>query len=166
MRYTISLNISCRNPQQLKEAATLSLWLLYCFNTMQCIRSRVWLNIFTKQSRLSSIKTWYQYKLTLVDLTRRPVLIEFNTGMTKPTMYHSLLSRMTDSTTCVGHIVNKDSHFFFYITDQHHSVHLIGSLSFFVDQSKVDVQAIGDRSYPWKRKRCLFYLFKQQSQTD
>ena len=45
-------------------------------------------------------------------------------------------------------VVHQNGHLVLHVTDQHHAIHLVGSLALLVDQSEVNVQAVSDRGHP------------------
>ena len=56
-----------------------------------------------------------------------------------------LLSGQTESTASVGHIVNKDGNTIGNVADQYHGLYFVGTYSFLVNQSKVNVESVGNR---------------------
>lgn len=65
---------------------------------------------------------------------------------------NELVGRVTDGAAGVGHVVDEDGHSVFHVTDEYHTRHFVGLFPFLVDESKVDVQSIGDRCYSAKGK--------------
>lgn len=51
---------------------------------------------------------------------------------------------MADGPAGVGHVVHHDGHSVLHVSDQNHTVHLVGLLPLFVDEGEVHVQTIGD----------------------
>lgn len=60
---------------------------------------------------------------------------------------------MADGAAGVGHVVHQDGHAVFDVSHQHHAVHFIGLLPLFVDESKVDVQTVGDGRHAGQREQ-------------
>lgn len=49
-----------------------------------------------------------------------------------------------ERTTCVGHVVDDDSHFALHITHENHARDFVGSGALFVDECEAEVEAVSD----------------------
>ena len=65
--------------------------------------------------------------------------------------WHGLVSSVADGAAGVGHVVHQDGHTVFDVAHQDHAVHFVGLFSFFVDEGKVHVQAVGDGRHTAQR---------------
>lgn len=79
-----------------------------------------------------------------------------------------LVGSVADGAAGVGHVVHQDGHAVLDVSHQHHAVHFIGLLPLFVDESKVNVQAVCDGRHAgprtgrtqWEAARCWTLAFK------
>jgi hypothetical protein len=57
-----------------------------------------------------------------------------------------LVGGQTNRAARVGHVIDENRHTIFHITHENHSFNFVGTFAFFVNQCKVNIESIGDRS--------------------